>query len=750
MQQQHGSELPTAQLDDLIAERLTSESFTCQLKTLSQVMRDEAVTKIDLLKIDVEKGELEVLAGIDVDDWPKIDQIVMEVHDLDDRVRKVTELLSRHGFQINVQQDAMLEQTNLYNLYARRNPEPKTGLQKRDKAPVEQVWSSRELLVKELRERLKRSLPEYMVPTAFMLLSELPLTSSGKVDRRALPAPQRSAAKAEFVAPRDQVEKTLAELWCQVLRVERVSIHDNFFELGGDSILSIQIVMRAAKAGLQLIPKHLFQHQTIAELASAVGSSSAIVAEQGPVTGEVPLTPIQSWFFEQNQPDPHHFNHAMLLTLRQRIDRTVLELAANELLIHHDALRLRFRRVGETWSQWNAAPDQPVSFEHLDLSQPDEARRAEAIQQHAARLLSSLNLETGPLIRFAHFDFGPQPGQLLIVIHHLAVDGISWGLILDDLQTLCEQLSRNEPARLPLKTSSFKTWANLLAEHAQSEEVSGELEYWRSIGETSRDRIPTEYEGANTEESGQSITVALTPSETQALLQDVPAVYRTRINDALLTGLAQAFRSWTNADTLLIDLEGHGREPFAENLDVTRTAGWFTTIFPVVLQANDEDPGANLKRTKEQLRRIPREGFGYGLLRYLNRDGKMEGLRKVPRAEVCFNYWGQLDQMFSSELFQAGLYRGFNRSPRQTRTYLLEINSSIVNGQLQTIWSYSTNIHRRSTIQNLADRFIDALRSLITHCQGRETLVYSPDDFPDVDLSEHQLENLLTELDLTP
>ena len=745
MQQQQGSDLPAAQLDDLIAERLTSENFTCQLKTVSEVIRDEGLRKIDLLKIDVEKGELAVLAGIDDSDWPKIDQIVMEVHDLDGRVRQVTQLLGSRGFKIDVQQDATLAQTNLYNLYATRKAKPR----KSEKPTAEFGWSSRELLVKELRERLKQSLPEYMLPAEFVLLSELPLTSSGKVDRRALPAP-RTTKKTEFVAPRDQIEKTLAEVWCQVLKLERVGIHDNFFELGGDSILSVLIVTRAAKTGLQLTPRHLFRYQTIAELASSVGSTTAIVAEQEPVAGPLPLTPIQCWFFEQNQPDPHHFNHAMLLTLRQPIKPAVLERATNELLRHHDALRLRFREVTETWSQWNALPDQPVTLDQFDLSQADEARRVEVIRQQAAVLQSSLNLQDGPLIRFALFDCAPQSSQLLIVIHHLAVDGVSWGIILDDLQTLCEQFSRDEPARLPLKTTSFKTWANLLAEHAQSEAVMDELDHWLSIGETARNRIPIDYEGTNIEESTQTITVTLTAAETRSLLHDVPAVYRTRINDGLLTGLAQAFRSWTNAGTLLIDLEGHGREQFVENIDVTRTVGWFTTIFPVVLRATDDDPGANLKRTKEQLRRIPREGIGYGLLRYLNRDHSVvDELRKLPRAEVCFNYWGQLDQMFSATMFQAGLYRGLNRSPRQTRAYLLEINSNIVDGQLHTIWGYSENIHRRSTIEHLANRFVNALRVLIAHCQGRDALVYSPDDFPDVELNEHQLENILAELDLT-
>jgi non-ribosomal peptide synthase protein (TIGR01720 family) len=269
-----------------------------------------------------------------------------------------------------------------------------------------------------------------------------------------------------------------------------------------------------------------------------------------------------------------------------------------------------------------------------------------------------------------------------------------------------------------------------------------------SIAEASGARIPVDYEGVNSEDSAQIVKVALSAEHTRALLHDVPAVYRTRINDALLTGLAQAFRSWTGASDLLIDLEGHGREEIVENIDVTRTVGWFTTIFPVVVHATAEDPGANLKHTKEQLRRIPRQGIGYGLLRYLSNDSDViERIRNIPAAEVCFNYWGQLGQMLSSTFFRPRVH--FNRSPRQTRRYLLEINSSIVNGELQTSWNYSQNVHRRSTVESLASDFINALRSLIAHCQGRDALIYSPEDFPDVELNEQQLENVLAELDLT-
>jgi len=743
------SELPSEhELDQLLADRLISEDFTCPLKTLSQVIRDEAVQKIDLLKIDVEKGELDVLAGIDDSDWPKINQIVMEVHDLNGRVRQVRDLLAARGFNVNVQQDAMLNQTNLYNIYASRSLNSTGSLQKLNDPPAEFVWRSRELLAKSLRERLKKSLPEYMVPASFVLLPEMPLTANGKIDRKALPAPGRSEGRAQFVAPREPREKTLADVWCQVLGLERVSVHDNFFELGGDSIISIQIVSRAAKAGLQLSPKHLFQHQTIAELASAVGSIDAITAQQEMVHGEVPLTPVQTWFFEQDHRDPHHFNQAMLLELRQPVALTVLQRAIAELMRHHDALRLRFRKAGKTWSQWNSLPAD-VSIEQVDLSRYDNADRTTLIMERAAKLQASLNLEDGPIIRFALFDKGPDPAQVLIVIHHLAVDGVSWGIILEDLQTLCDQFSSNKPSSLPAKTTSFKVWANLQLEHAQSNEALAELNYWRSILETPRHQIPTDYnDRLNTEESAQIVTVTLTVEETRALLQDVPAIYRSRINDALLSGLAEAFRSWTGANSLLIDLEGHGREQLTERSDITRTVGWFTTIFPVVLSATSDDPGGDLQRTKEQLRRIPRHGIGYGLLRYLRQDNQVDQLRNLSGAEVCFNYWGQLDQMFSSTVFRPALFEDFNRSPRQIRRYLLEINSNISHGQLHTAWAYSQNLYSRNTIETLARHFLNSLRSLIAHCRQSDPLIYSPEDFPDVELSDQQLKNVLAELDL--
>jgi aryl carrier-like protein len=324
----------------------------------------------------------------------------------------------------------------------------------------------------ELRQFLQERLPEYMVPSAFVLLEKLPLTPNGKLDRAALPAPDltRSELFETFEAPCSSLEQQLASIWMEVLGIERVGIHDNFFELGGDSILSIQIVAKANRAGIQLTPKLLFQHQTIAFLAAAAGTVEAVRAEQKPVTGAVPLTPVQQWFFEENFACGHHWNQAVMLEVRQPLEAALLERAFAQLLTHHDALRLRFAPGESGWQQFNAEPGGAVPFEKLDLSNLLRNDQNCAIESKANEVQASLNLSEGPIARAVLFDLGAQqPSRLLIVIHHLAVDGVSWRILLEDLQNACEQLSRGLAISLPPKTTSFKQWAQGLVEYAQSE-----------------------------------------------------------------------------------------------------------------------------------------------------------------------------------------------------------------------------------------------------------------------------------------
>jgi amino acid adenylation domain-containing protein/non-ribosomal peptide synthase protein (TIGR01720 family) len=588
----------------------------------------------------------------------------------------------------------------------------------------------------------------------------MPLTASGKINRKALPevAGTRPEMRQEFVGAATKLEAILCDIWMQVLGVERVGIHDNFFALGGDSILSIQLINRARQANIFLTPRQLFQHQTVAQLAAvATVQCSDQTAErdqsdQLPVTGSLPLTPVQHWFFEHDLPNPHHWNQAILLETRQPLDHSLLEKALQKLIYYHDALRLRFTSRGSDWQQFSAEPSEQVSCRAMDLSALPEGEQRSAIATEATALQSSLDIFRGPLFRAAYFYSGDKcPGRLLLVIHHLAVDAVSWRILLEDFETAYRQLSLGEAVQLPPKTISFKRWAERLVEYARTSELEGEAAYWLNDCDSKPGRLPVDLDGGpNTEASTQTVSVALNEEETRALLRDVPAACNARIDELLLSALAQTLSPWAGG-AVPVDIEGHGREEVFEGRDTSRTVGWFTSIFPVRLEAVGEEgkaANASLKRVKEQLRGVPQRGIGYGVLRYLRGDASVrEQLRNLPHPEVSFNYLGQLDQVFSrSRLFKQTTQEiGPTRDPQGRRRYLLEIKGSIINRRLQLSWSYSENFHRRNTIEKLAWEFMAGLTSLIALSAGGEANCYTPSDFPLARLDQLTLDQLAQE-----
>ncbi|KYG05998.1 hypothetical protein BE21_37345, partial [Sorangium cellulosum] len=602
-------------------------------------------------------------------------------------------------------------------------------------------------LASELRDHLGERLPEHMVPSAFVPLAALPLSPNGKIDERALPAPggARPEQKNAFVAPSTPAEQVLAGAFGQVLDLSRVSVHDNFFSLGGDSILAIQVVSKARQAGLYVSVRQLFQHQTIAELSAVATLAPSSLAEQGAVAGPVVLTPIQRWFFEQAWPEPHHFNQTILLEVRQALDPVLLERALQHLVSHHDALRMRFVREGEGICQAHAGLAGSVELTTVDLSTVPAEQQARAVEATSAGVQTRLRLDEGPLLSGALMDLGPgRPGRLAIAIHHLVVDGVSWRILLEDLETAYVQLAHGEPARMPLKTTSFQRWAERIAAHALSGPVREELPFW--LATPAARPLPVDIEGGeDTVASAATVVVALEADETRALLQDVPEVYRTQINDVLLTALGQAFAPWTREHVLRFDLEGHGREELFPDLVLSRTVGWFTALFPVALSLPPASPAEALKAVKEQLRRIPQHGIGYGLLRYLHPDPAIAAeLAAQAPSEVSFNYLGQLDAGVSaSSLFGwAEEPSGPAQSPRARRTYRLEIKAWVAGGRLEVGWTYSENLYRRPTIERLAERFLAALRALLSHCLSPEAGGRTPSDYPLARLSQAAVDAL--------
>jgi amino acid adenylation domain-containing protein/non-ribosomal peptide synthase protein (TIGR01720 family) len=622
----------------------------------------------------------------------------------------------------------------------------------------------------QLRSYLQSKLPDYMIPAIFMMLSEMPLTPNGKINRRALPEPDKEKLNNQNqnnvnrVKPRTPQEELLAQIWSKLLGIESVGIHDNFFELGGDSILGIQVIAKASQAGLRLLPKQVFQHQTIAELA-AVADTVSVNAEQGNVTGIVPLTPIQHWFFAQNLADSHHWNQSIMLEVDKSIPFVWIEQSIQKLLTHHDALRLQFRNIEHTTEsglqQINADVDNYINKQtpllQFDLSALNEKQQQSTITKTATQLQTSLNFTT-ELVSVACFKLGNHnSNRLLFVIHHLVIDGISWRILLSDLQTAFEQLSSGSSSnsiqkiQLLPKTTSFKHWAESLQNY--SEQISKEtIEYWQNICQIPEISLPIDYPlGNNTVETTDTVSITFTAEETQKLLQQVPTAYQTQINDVLLTALAQTFENWTGEKSLLIDLEAHGREDLFNEVDISRTVGWFTTMFPVWLNlgtANNsqKDIISALKTIKEQLRQIPNRGIDFGILRYLGNPEIQTQLSKIS-PQIRFNYLGQVDGVFAESNFvkPAKESTGVARSKRGNRDILLEINSIISGGQLRLDWIYSTAIHRRSTIINLTEKYQISLVNLIQICCN-EIGGYTPSDFSQMQLSQDELDDILDDL----
>ena len=570
-----------------------------------------------------------------------------------------------------------------------------------------------------LRSALREVLPDYLVPTAFVALDALPTTPSGKIDRQALPEPEITATAQ--VAPRTPVERQLAEVWSQVLGVEPVGVEDNFFGLGGDSILSIQIVSRARAAGLRLTSKDIFLHQTIAELAPLVGTAAEPAPVRAPVTGPAPLTPIQRWFFDTYGP-LSHYTMSMQIELAADTDLSLLRAALAAVVTHHEALRLRFQDDRQDTGRVETAD----LLRWHDLAGVADR---DAAMDHAARAAQSgMDVRTRPLLRALLFTFEPgEPARLLLVCHHLVVDGVSWRVLFEDLDTARAQLAAGRPVRLPPATTAYREWAHRLAEHVRDGGLAEDRDYWTGLSACD---VPVDRAGRNTFGTAETITTRLDRAATDALLRTVPDTYRTQVNDVLLAALARVLVRWTERDDVLIGLEGHGREDVLDDVDLSRTVGWFTTEFPLALHVpSTSDTGDLLKSVKEQLRAVPHRGLSYGALHYLG------DLDTAPEPQVSFNYHGR----WSGD-WLPGI--GADQAPDAERGYLLDVTGVVADGELELGWTYSTAVHDESTVRLVADGVVAELRAIIEHCAQQDAGGRTPSDFPLARLDQAQVDRI--------
>lgn len=535
-----------------------------------------------------------------------------------------------------------------------------------------------------LRATCAEWLPDYMVPSVVVVLDTLPLTPSGKLDRAALPDPE-VVSQAGFQAPRSDTEHALARVWQEVLGLERVGIDDNFFALGGDSIVTLQIVSKAAQAGVPITARDLFAHPTVAGLARVAGRTATGPGTDVKPGSPIPLSPIQQWFFEQPLRTPDRWNQAVLVEVAAAVDADALEQALRDVGRHHIALRTRFEHRADGWQQV-LGDGEGLIVDRIESGD---------IEDHAERAHASLNLAEGPLARALYF---VQTRRLLVVIHHLAVDGVSWRILLDDVQTLLAG------GRL-LPATPFAAWAQRLSSYAAGQEV--DVRYWLESGP------PPTMSARQASSSSTDVRVVerrLTAAETDLLLRRVPSVHGTQVNDVLLAAFAASMS--TGGGPVWVNLEGHGREPLFDDLDLSRAVGWFTSLFPVRLDVLSTEPRVLLRAISEQLRRLPKHGIDFGVARYLRRDAD---LLAWPEPEVSFNYLGQLDQRSTD----GSIFRlldgpvGDGESRGEWRRHALDVVASVRSGEFRIGWHYASGAYEAERIESIASAYVGWIRELL-------------------------------------
>ncbi|PQV54226.1 non-ribosomal peptide synthetase [Paraburkholderia sp. BL21I4N1] len=614
-----------------------------------------------------------------------------------------------------------------------------------------------------VRAALDARLPEHMVPAVFVALDALPMMQNGKVDRRALPDPDEAALTARsHTPPSTPREAALLAIWQRVLGREALGVHENFFEVGGDSILSLQIVARAAQAGLRITPRQLFEQPTVARLAAVALDVSAEDAQGTHAERHeaLPLTPIQADFFRRYPHGESHWNQAALLSVAGTLDSRALEAAVRALVSRHDALRVRFEKaVDGAWVQ-RVTPAAaylatlPEWVESIDLS--GEADWRAALEREGELLHRDLDLQAGPLMRAAWFKVGADEGRLFVVIHHAVVDGVSWRILLDEFETLYASAARGEAPDAALAAPlPWSAWVEQAARYAAALPARSEADKWRTALAGASAALPVERDESQADmrlAASRVHTLTLDRGLTEALLREPARAYRMGADEVLLAALAEAVASWSGAAGALIGLEGHGREEIDGQLDLSGTIGWFTTRFPVWIPAGTQaspnatrsSPRDALRAAKQRLRAIEHKGLHWGMLTQLAADPAVRAeLSALPAPRIGFNYLGQTDQVLerNGRFGFASESTGAPMSGDSRLKYVLDLNGAVENGMLAITWRYSPDVLDDATVSALADAFRVSLGAFVEHC-ARAPAGATAEDFPLAQLDAAQLDAL--------
>ncbi len=579
-----------------------------------------------------------------------------------------------------------------------------------------------------------------MIPSFLVELDALPRLANGKIDEAGLPAPKQGEAQTTILRSTVDLspeEATLLGIWQEALSQENIGVNDNFFEVGGDSILSIQIVARARKAGLRLSPRAIFEHQTIAELALFTSNASDRDTIEL-VYGDFPLLPIQRWFFEEHHTAPHHWNQAAVFELGHEVERLRVTEIVNKLLATHSGLRQEFSQNDD--GKWRVSSPKVSPDHETKLVSPEEIGGGIdllSIEKYLAAEQQNYPLVNASLVHSYLFPGGENSrARLVLVIHHLIVDVVSWRIIAEDLKQLLAEPNLAIIPSLAPATAPYSSWSRQLQRMTEQAHFATDLPFWEAqrhvdLPGVSSLNLPV------AEDETELISAHLSKEETAPLLSGAHRAFNTTTQDLLLAALLTAL----GEKELHLNLEHNGREAAGSDTDFTRSIGWFTATYPLTLTLAEEMPQV-IMEVKETLRRVPNKGLSYGALRYL---GQYD-LEHQP--QLLFNYLGRIDTQPEKDVFSWRLLQNGLRSEQSERNRIWEINVGVIDGSLSVNWQYATGAYSSEMMNQFVSKYIGAIREIIQFCTARQEETFTPSDFPEANLSQDDLDNLLDQIDL--
>ncbi len=605
-----------------------------------------------------------------------------------------------------------------------------------------------------LRIHVRHLLPDYMVPSIIMAIEQLPLTANGKLDRKALPAPSSfEQLDGGYMAPEGHFETTLCTIWQQLLKLERVGVKDNFFSIGGDSILAIQLVCRARAEGIQLTTQHIFEYQCIHELA-LFAAEKAVTKVRAKVSGEQRLLPIQQQFLALNPTHVDHYNQSLLLTVPTDLDNEGLMAALQKivaaLIVRHDVLRLRFSDDAGHW-QAHYQDYQPQMatdvLHHQTIDSGTFEQQQAQMSEYCQQVQQSLSLTQGKVMAAVLFTQGRDFRRLLLVFHHMVIDGVSWRILLNDIDMAYRQLSTGlsveQSIALAAKTESFQQWAEFLQDYAHQGITESERQFWLQQFEPVTNALIEPLVGHQAAspslyESTRFSEIVLNPQLTEALLSDCHHAYHSQINDLLLSGLLLGLSRFSDNTSFRLAIESHGREALGQSEDISETLGWFTTLYPLAFTHLPVQRIDNLIiAVKETLRSVPHNGIGYGLLPAMP---QVLPLEQQFAPQILFNFLGQLDGLLQDTPWQqAPESAGQTIGGQTVRQHALSFNGYIKSGQLTLVLDYCEDEFSQSSIAQLNQLIETGLQQVIEHCLSCQHSRFTPSDFAPAKVSADEL-----------